>query len=72
MNETRNLKLDTGKSNVQAVKTFLREKEIKLVSEYTGGSESMTIFYKVKEDLLLARPAGGSPTIIKNRINKIE
>lgn len=48
---------DIGQQNVNAVKSNLKLKGITLVSEYTGGNESVTTYYNVEKDQLVVKPA---------------
>ncbi|HNR63219.1 MAG TPA: chemoreceptor glutamine deamidase/glutamate methylesterase CheD [Thermotogota bacterium] len=51
--------MEVGKRNVEAVKTMLARKKIRLISEDTGGTRARSIEYNIRTGILQIRKVGG-------------
>ena len=56
--------LKIGKENAQVTKTLLKEQNIPLIKEFTGGDTGMSVEFRVTDYSLIVRPTGGKPITI--------
>lgn len=56
--------LKIGKENAQVTKSLLKEQNIPLIKEFTGGDTGMSVEFRVTDYSLSVRPTGGKPITI--------
>ena len=56
--------LKIGKENAQVTKQLLKEQNIPIIKEFTGGDTGMSVEFRVSDYSLMVRPTGGKPISI--------